>query len=52
MKEIKDLEIIENIDMSKLTSYKTGGIAKELIYPKTVKALIKLMKYIKRNEIK
>lgn len=52
MKEIKDLEILENICMSNYTSYKTGGIAKYLVYPNTIESLIELIKYIKNNNIK
>ena len=52
MKDIKDLKIIKDVDMSKYTSYKTGGIAKILAYPQTIEALIKLMDYIKSNNIK
>ena len=52
MKEIKDLEILENICMSNYTSYKTGGIAKYLVYPNTLESLIELIKYIKNNSIK
>ena len=52
MKSINDIEIFENVDMSKFTSYKTGGIAKYFVYPKTIQSLIELMDYIKKNNVK
>ena len=55
IKEIKKLkvgDILENIDIRKYTTYKVGGIAKLLIKPDNVKSLIKLLKYIKINNIK
>lgn len=52
MKEIKDLLIKENVKMSEYTSYKTGGIAKYFVYPKTTEALQELMNFIFKNNIK
>ena len=52
---IKKYEIgkyIENAQLSNFTTYKVGGIADLIVYPKDVKKLIKLLKYIKENNIK
>lgn len=43
---------IENASLSNYTTYKVGGIASIVVYPKNVKKLIKLLKYIKQNNIK
>lgn len=53
--EIKDMDIgkvVENVPIKEHTSYKVGGIAKCFVYPTNVKCLIKLLKYIKKNNIK
>ena len=52
VKKLKCGEIKENVDMRKYTTYKTGGIAKLMVFPKNIDSLIKLLKYIKNNNIK
>ena len=55
LKELKKLkcgEILENVDMKKYTTYKAGGKALAMIFPKDIESLIKLLKYIKENNIK
>ena len=42
----------ENINISKYTTYKVGGIAKVLVYPKNIKKLISLIKFIDKEKIK
>ena len=55
---IKELEaanvgkIISNVPLSKYTTYKTGGVAKAFVYPKSVKDLIKILQILKSNSIK
>lgn len=59
MKEL--IEIIEranigrvekDVPLSKHTTYKVGGKAKVMVYPKNVECLIKLMRIIKNNKLK
>ena len=50
--ELKCGEIKENVDMKKYTTYKAGGTAKLMVFPKNIDELIKLLKYIKTNNIK
>ncbi len=49
MKQFGILE--ENVDLKKYNTYGIGGYAKYLIYPKSVKNLQKLLKYLKDNNI-
>ncbi len=44
-------KVIENMSFKKLTTYKIGGIARIVFYPKTAMALIKSLKYFKNNNI-
>lgn len=43
---------IENASLKNFTTYKAGGFANVIVYPEDVQKLIKLLKYIKTNEIK
>ena len=55
IKKIKQMDIgkvLEDVSLKDYTTYKVGGIAKCFIYPKDVKSLIKVLKYIKQNNIK
>lgn len=52
LKKLKCGEIIENVDMRKYTTYKAGGKAKFMAFPKNIDCLVKLLKYIKENNIK
>ena len=55
IKKLEDANIgrIEkDVQLSKHTTYKTGGIADIMVYPKSVDSLIKLMKIIKSENIK
>ena len=54
IKKIKQMDIgkvVEKVPLKEHTTYKVGGIAKCFVYPKDVKALIKLLKYIKHYDI-
>ena len=42
----------KDVLMSKHTTYKVGGKAKVMAYPKNVDLLVKLLKYLKSNKIK
>lgn len=44
-------KILVNESLKKYTTYKVGGIAKYVVFPKDTKKLIKLIKYLKTNEI-
>ena len=55
IQEIKKLDIgkiTENVPLCEHTTYKVGGIASCFAYPNNVKSLIKLLKYLKKNNIK
>lgn len=43
---------LENVSMAKYTTYKTGGIAKLLVYPKDEKKLLLLLRELKRLNLK
>ena len=42
----------KDVSLSRHTTYKVGGKARVMVYPKNVECLIKLMKIIKNNSIK
>lgn len=42
----------ENVSLKTLTTYKVGGSAKLLYFPNSVESLIKVLKYLKNNNIK
>ena len=44
--------IEKDVSLSKYTTYKVGGKAKVIVYPKNVDALIKLMRIISINKVK
>lgn len=55
IKKIKQMDIgkvVEDVPLSSHTTYKVGGIAKCFVYPKDIKSLIKLLKFVKANDIK
>lgn len=55
IEQIKQLgvgKIEENISLRKYTTYKTGGIASCVVYPKDIEKLIDLLKVIRNNNIK
>lgn len=52
LNELKCGEIKEHVDMRKYTTYKAGGKAKLMVFPKNIDQLIKLLTYIKKNNIK
>lgn len=45
-------KFLENVSLSNYTSYKVGGVARLIVYPKDTKKLIVLLKYIRANNIK
>ncbi len=55
LKELVELNIgkIEtNVSLKKCTTYRVGGVANYIAYPKDINSLIKLIKYLKNNSIK
>ena len=52
LKKLKCGEVLENVDMRKYTTYKAGGKAHAMVFPKNVESLVKLLKYIKEKNIK
>ena len=54
IEEIKALNIgrvEENVSLKQYTTYRVGGIAKCIVYPRTEKSLVKLMRYLKDKKI-
>lgn len=43
---------LENVSLKNYTTYKVGGNAKVMVYPKDIKKLTLLLKYLKKNDIK
>lgn len=52
IKKLRIGKIVENPIMKKYTTYKVGGEALALIYPDNINSLIKLLNFIKENNIK
>ena len=55
LKELEELNIGKletNVSLKKCTTYRVGGIAKYIAYPKDTNALVKLIKYLKNKNIK
>ena len=52
LKKLKIGKVIPNPKMSDYTTYKVGGYAIALVYPDDIKDLIKLLTYLKTNNIK
>lgn len=55
IKEIRNLKCgkcLENVDLVKYNTYKISSIAKLMVFPENAKQLIKLLKYLKNNDIK
>lgn len=42
----------ENVSLKTLTTYKTGGIARLLVFPNSVESLIRIIEIVKENNIK
>ena len=45
-------KMLHDVDMKKYTSYRSGGKARLMVFPKNEKMLIKLLKYLRENKIK
>ena len=55
LKELEELNIGKidtNVSLKKCTTYRVGGNAKFIAYPKDVNSLVKLIKYLKNKSIK
>lgn len=53
-KELEQLDIgkiLEQVPLSKYTTYQVGGIARFLVFPKNVEKLIVLLKYLQKKKI-
>lgn len=54
VKEIKKLnlgKVEENVSLRKHTTYRVGGVARCIVYPKSVKALIRLIQLLRENQV-
>ena len=45
-------KVEKDVFLSRYTTYKTGGLAKCIVYPKGVESLIKTIKILKNNNTK
>ena len=45
-------KMLHDVDMKKYTSYRSGGKARLMVFPKNERMLIKLLKYLRENKIK
>ncbi len=52
LKKMNIGKILEDVLLKDYTSYKVGGICKIMIFPKDISALVKLIKYLNKTEIK
>ncbi len=52
LKKLKVGKVIADPKMSNYTTYKVGGNAIALVYPNDIKSLIKLLTYLKNNNVK
>lgn len=55
IKELKKMDlgkIVTNASLKEYTTYKIGGVARVIIYPKNTDCLVKLIKKLKSNNIK
>ena len=52
IKKIDIGKIEENVSLKKYTTYKTGGTARVIVYPKSVSSLVKLLKLLKSENVK
>ena len=52
IKKLKVGKVIVNPKMSNYTTYKVGGNALAIVYPNNISNLIKLIKFLKENQIK
>lgn len=54
IQKIKDLNIgrvEENVSLKKYTTYRVGGIARCIVYPRSTNSLVKLMKFLKSEKL-
>ena len=45
-------KVEKNVSLSKYTTYRVGGVASLMVYPKNIEALVKLLKVIKQEKVK
>ena len=54
IQKIKDLDlgkVEENVSLKKCTTYRVGGIARSIVYPKTSRCLVQLIRLLQDNHI-
>ena len=52
LKKMKIGKVLDHVNLKKYTTYKAGGEALCLVIPKDVSSLIKVLEYIKKNDLK
>lgn len=52
IKKQEGFEVKENVSFKNLTTYKTGGVCRYLVFPKDTNSLISLLKNLKNSNIK
>lgn len=51
IKKLNVGRVEENVSLRKYTTYRVGGIASCIVYPRNVTSLVKLMRYLKKESI-
>ena len=51
IKELNIGKIEENISLKKYTTYRTGGVASCMVYPKNTQRLVKLIRFLKNENV-
>lgn len=52
LKKMNVGKLLENVELKNYTSYKVGGICRVMVFPKSISLLVKLIKYLKENNVK
>ena len=51
IKELNIGRVDENVSLERLTTYRVGGVASCVVYPRSISGLVKVLKYLKGEEV-
>ena len=51
IKELNIGRVDENVSLERLTTYRVGGVASCVVYPRSISSLVKVLKYLKGEEV-
>ena len=51
IKELNVGKVEENVSLTKYTTYRTGGVARGIVYPRNVACLVKLVRFLKNENV-